>query len=96
MDVTELGKIMTKLGKKYKNEKILYETLIQIWKNLENEEFLDEISKKLDQLQEISNKYYSKYGVSEEILDLQVWINQTRNKYNIPDPAELMSNGFAQ
>ena len=96
MDVVDLGKIMDKLGKKYKNEKKLYGTFIKTWKNLENTEFIEEISKELDNLQEISNQYYEKYGLCDEILDLQLWINKTRNKYDIPDPHELLDNGFAQ
>ena len=96
MDVVDLGKIMDKVGKKYYNEKKAYGTFIEIWKNLENTENLVIISKELDNLQKITNKYYSKYGLSDEILDLQLWINKTRNKYDISDPNELLDNGFVQ
>lgn len=100
MDVKGLDKIITKLFKKYENEKICYEKLLQSWKKLENEEFIDKISIELEKIQEICNEYYEKYGFNDEILELQVWINQIRNQYDITDPREIIhidnGKGFVQ
>ena len=100
MDVTGLNKISENLFKKYPNEIIYYEKLLESWKKLENEKFLDKISTELEKIQEICNKYYEKYGMSDEILDLQIWINKVRNKYDITDPREIThydnGKGFVQ
>lgn len=49
-------------------------------------------------LQEQNNKLYESFGAIDEIIDLQVCINQLRNKYNIPDETEITESnpGFVQ
>lgn len=51
-------------------------------------------------VQEYVDVLYKQEGLSNRVLELQVWINTQRNKYNIPDKEELiysMSDGdFAQ
>lgn len=100
MEVGNLNQIASILFKKYPNEKICYEKLIQSWKKLENEEFIDQISIELEKIQEICNEYYEKYGFTDEILDLQIWINTVRNKYDLTDPREIIhidnGKGFVQ
>ena len=56
----------------------------------EDKENLAEVKKGLDTLQRINDKLFSKYGVSDEIIDLQLVINQLRNAYDIPDNNELI------
>lgn len=56
----------------------------------EDKENLAEVKKGLDTLQRINDKLFDKYGVSDEIIDLQLVINQLRNAYDIPDKKELI------
>jgi len=44
----------------------------------------------LNKLQEINNKLYEKYDLTDEVLKLQVWINTKRNEYNITDTSEVI------
>lgn len=44
----------------------------------------------LNKLQEINNKLYEKYNLTDEVLKLQVWINTKRNEYNITDTSEVI------
>ena len=52
----------------------------------------------LKNLQEECNKIYKKEGPSDEVIDLQVAINQLRNKYNISDKTQITDSnpGFVQ
>lgn len=65
--------------------------------NLQNKEnitlHIDEVEDKtlfLMKLQEINNDLYRKYGLTDEVLDLQVYINKKRNEYNIVDENEIL------
>ena len=52
----------------------------------------------LDILQEQNNILYEELGANYEIIDLQIAINQIRNKYNIPDKTKMVESnpGFVQ
>ena len=52
----------------------------------------------IDTLQEKANELYNEYGATDEVIDLQVSINQLRNKYDIVDETELTESnkGFVQ
>ena len=52
----------------------------------------------LNNLQKECNKIYEKEGASDEVIDLQVAINQLRNKYNISDKNQIIDSnpGFVQ
>ena len=49
-------------------------------------------------LQNECNKLYEHEGASDEVIDLQVAINQFRNKYNISDKTQMTESnpGFVQ
>lgn len=54
----------------------------------------------VESLQEICNKLYERYGLDDDILDLQVYINEYRHEYDITDPREIIhvdnGRGFVQ
>ncbi|MDO5849331.1 MAG: hypothetical protein Q4P18_07335 [Methanobrevibacter sp.] len=52
---------------------------------------LDEMQKKVDQLFKENN-----YQINDEILELQIRINEERNKLNIPDTSEFIFENFVQ
>lgn len=55
------------------------------------------LSKLLDSMQKLVNRSYEKNGLTDEVLDSQVKINELRNKYNIPDSEEIVTDdGFVQ
>lgn len=43
-------------------------------------------------LQNISNRLYEKYGLIDEVLDLQIWINQYCNEKNLISNEDLILN----
>lgn len=57
-----------------------------------------ELTQCFDILQEQNNKLYENFGAIDEIMDLQIAINQLRNKYNIPDKTKITNSnpGFVQ
>lgn len=44
----------------------------------------------IETLQEICNNLYNLYGFDDSILELQVYINTLRHKYDITDPREVI------
>lgn len=70
------------------------QTIITNLQNKENVQVhIDEVEDKtlfLMKLQEINNNLYEKYGLTDEVLDLQVYINKKRNEYNIVDENEIL------
>ena len=46
--------------------------------------------------QEEIDKLYEAEGLSDRVLDMQVALNQKRNKYNISDKKNLNSEGWSQ
>lgn len=42
------------------------------------------------------NKLYERDGLTDEVLNLQVQINQERNEYNITDDSEKIYKDFVQ
>ena len=48
--------------------------------------------KMIKELQIISNNLYEKYGLTDEVLDLQIWINQYCNKQNVISDEDLILN----
>lgn len=47
-------------------------------------------------LQNISNRLYEKYGLTNEVLDLQIWINQYCNEKNIIDEDLILNDEYVQ
>lgn len=62
------------------------------------EEKVDRIKlmKDLDNKQEIVNQLYAEEGLTDRVLDLQLEINESRAKENIPDPKEMVYKNYAQ
>lgn len=62
------------------------------------EEKIDRIKlmKDLDNKQEIVNQLYAEEGLTDRVLDLQLEINESRAKENIPDPEEMVYKNFVQ
>lgn len=58
----------------------------------------DELKNILTELQNQSNKLYNEYGLTDEILELQIAINGLRNKFDMPDETQLTESnkGFVQ
>ena len=52
--------------------------------------------KELDKEQEEITKLYEAEGLTDEVLDRQIAINQKRHKENITDPKELIYKNFVQ
>ena len=50
----------------------------------------------LKDLQNISNRLYEKYGLTNEVLDLQIWINQYCNEKNIIDEDLILNDEYVQ
>lgn len=47
-------------------------------------------------LQNISNRLYEKYGLTDEVLDLQIWINQYCNGKDITDEDLILNDEYVQ
>ena len=57
---------------------------------------VDKMKKELDDKQRIVNDLYLKDGLTDEVLDKQLEINQLRNKYNIVDENTKVNGNFVQ
>lgn len=49
--------------------------------------------KMIKELQNISNRLYEKYGLTDEVLDLQILINKYCNGYDVLSDEDLILNG---
>ena len=84
----KLFEVVGRLESKYIEEYTDAGEVIEIMS--ENQNDMTEVKKGLDALQRINDKLFDKYGISDEIIDLQLVINQLRNAYDIPDKKELI------
>lgn len=51
----------------------------------------------IKELQNISNRFYEKYGLTDEVLELQIWINQYSNaKDEISDEDLILNDEYVQ
>ena len=51
---------------------------------------------KLDTLQEICTELHDKYGLTNEVLDLQIVINRLKHKHNISDETNKVYKNYVQ
>lgn len=58
------------------------------------EEFLNQIQ--LKNKQRAIDKQYAKEGLSDEVLDAQIELNQLRNELDIPDESNFIFENFVQ
>jgi len=68
----------------------------EIVDNIDNAEHTNEVQPHINELQDINNKLYEDYGLTDTILDFQCYINGLRNLYDLPDEAELDGENFVQ
>ena len=54
------------------------------------------VEKELDAEQLIINKLYEDEGLTDDVLDMQVALNQKRNELDIPDRTQLNDEGWSQ
>ena len=90
----ELSNIFKRIEKDHQLFKRPYTAYLRFLESCEDKtEFVET-------LQTICNKLYDEYGIDENILDLQVYINEYRHKYDITDPREIIhvdnGKGFVQ
>ena len=50
----------------------------------------------LKEAQELADKMYDEQGLTDEVLDLQIEINEIRHKLDIPDKNERIHEEFVQ
>lgn len=72
----------------------------EIVTEIENNTEKHTISQFIEELQQINNEIYDKTGFNTVTLDLQCYINELRNKYDVTDPREIIhtdnGKGFVQ
>ena len=85
-----IEEVYNKLQQKYNDECI--DKIPSILASIEKNNSKSNIIKELDNLQDICNILYSKYGATDEVIFYQAMINTLRNKYDIPDENELIYN----
>ena len=51
---------------------------------------------KIETLQEICNDLHEEYGLTDEILELQVVINKLRHKHNVSDKSNRLHETYVQ
>lgn len=59
-----------------------------------DERFLNQIQ--LKNKQRAIDKQYAKEGLSDEVLDAQIELNQLRNELDIPDESNFIFENFVQ
>lgn len=50
----------------------------------------------IEKLQEISESLYEKYGLTDEVLELQILINEYRNGMDITDENLILNDEYVQ
>ena len=68
----------------------------EISDKIDNANNTSKVAPLLTELQNINNKIYEDFGLTDTVLDFQCWINGLRNLYDIPDEAELDGEDFVQ
>lgn len=51
---------------------------------------------KIETLQKICNELHEEYGLTDEILELQVVINKLRHKHNVSDKSNALHETYVQ
>ena len=54
------------------------------------------MEKHLDKLQKEIDELYEKEGLTDEVLDKQIYINKLRNAHNISDKSNSMNGEYVQ
>ena len=54
------------------------------------------LTRKLNKMQKEVNKLYEEEGLTDEVIQKQLEINELRHKENIPDTSELVYKNFVQ
>lgn len=51
---------------------------------------------KLKEMQEKCNKLYDEYGLTDEVLDMQIMINKLRHEHDIADENNIIYGDYVQ
>lgn len=51
---------------------------------------------KINQLQEICNELHEEFGLTDEVLSLQVAINKLRHKHDVSDTSNQLHENYVQ
>lgn len=86
----KLFETVGRLEMKYNEEVTEAGEIIEIMS--ENNNNTTEIQKGLAALQRLNDKLFTQHGISDEIIDFQVAINQARNFYDLPDEKEITTH----
>ena len=54
------------------------------------------INRKLDKMQDKIDKLYEEEGLTDEVLDLQVELNEQRNEHDIADENKIIHKKYVQ
>lgn len=73
----DLDNLLLKISGKYENVSL-------------NIDDMEDKPRLLYKLQNINNNLYEKYGLVDEVLDLQLWINGKRYEWDIVDDGEII------
>ena len=68
----------------------------EIVDKIDNANNTSKVAPLLTELQDINNKLYRDYGLTDTILDFQCYINGLRNLYDIPDETEQEESEYVQ
>ena len=68
----------------------------EISTEIDNANNTSKVAPLLTELQDINNKLYKDYGLTDVVLEFQCYINGLRNLYDLPDEAELDGENFVQ
>lgn len=75
----------------------IYQNIIQERRKSDKQRCKESVQKRLKQLQEDINKEYEKYGLTNEVFENQVKINEIRNEWNMTDDEQIVTDdGFTQ
>ena len=75
----------------------IYQNIIQERRKSDKQRCKESVQKRLKQLQEDINKEYEKFGLTDEVLENQVKMNEIRNEWDLTDETQVMNDdGFTQ
>ena len=75
----------------------IYQNIIHEKRKSDKQRCKESVQKRLKQLQEDINKEYEKFGLTDEVLENQIKINEIRNEWDMTDEEQIVNDdGFTQ
>ena len=75
----------------------IYQNIIQERRKSDKQRCKESVKKRLKKLQEDINKEYEKFGLTDEVLENQVKMNEIRNEWDLTDETQVLNDdGFTQ